>query len=424
VFSAGRPRQLQRIHAAGGTPTRITSLSGVVETVPQFLPDARHVLFHTQGTGVWVADLEGTQPPKKIRDSETPAVYGNGHLLFRQGTLLLAQAFDVHRFELTGDPIAVAKEVGEDPSYSVSPAGVLIFRPPVRTELTQLTWFTRQGQQERNVGARGAYQTLSLSPDGGRVAVEATDPRSGETSIWLIDAARSITERFTFTHGPDEFPVWSRDGSRIVFSSHRANRVGIFEKAATGGAERTLAVDASHSLDWSADGRYVLYLADEGGPTELLVALSTKGGDKPIPVVSDPGIRQAQFSPDGRWVTYSSDRSGRLEVYVTDFPAGKARWQISSAGGDQPRWPLGANEIVYLAPDGKLMSVPVKSGAAFEAGTPVPLFEVRTVPPSNRRHQYAVSANGQRFLVSALVGELGSQSTMTVVLNWPALLKK
>ena len=141
-------------------------------------------------------------------------------------------------------------------------------------------------------------------------------------------------------------------------------------------------------------------------------------------MVADQNVQHAQFSPDGRWVTYSSNSSGRGEVYVTAFPSAAQQRQISNNGGEQPRWPRRANEIIYLAADGKLMSVPVKAGATFEASPPQPLFAIRTNPLVNLRQQYAVSADGQRFLVSEVAGELGSQSPMTVVLNWPALLKK
>ena len=166
----------------------------------------------------------------------------------------------------------------------------------------------------------------------------------------------------------------------------------------------------------------MLYAVGEGIAPVNLMALPTSGDGKPIRIVSEP-IQHAQFSPDGRWIAYSSAKSGRLEVYVVAFPTGTPQGQVSNNGGEQPRWAGRAGELIYLAPNGKLMAVPVKMGATFDAGTPTPLFNIRT-NLVNQRHQYAVSTNGQRFLVSALVGDVASQSSMTVVFNWPALLKK
>ena len=204
-----------------------------------------------------------------------------------------------------------------------------------------------------------------------------------------------------------------------MFASHRRSTIGIFVKPASGGTEETISGDASHPLDWSNDGRYVLYAMNQS-----LMALPINGSEKAVRVVADQNVQHAQFSPDGRWVTYSSNSSGRGEVYVTAFPSGGQQRQISNNGGEQPRWPRRANEIIYLAADGKLMSVPVKAGATFETSPPQPLFAIHTNPLVNLRQQYAVSADGQRFLVNEVAGELGSQSPMTVVLNWPALLKK
>jgi eukaryotic-like serine/threonine-protein kinase len=87
----------------------------------------------------------------------------------------------------------------------------------------------------------------------------------------------------------------------------------------------------------------------------------------------------ANLSPDTRWIAYSSDESGRREVYVQGFvpdrvpAAGSGKWQISTAGGDKPRWRRDGKELYYIDLDGKMMAVPVKSTATtFEPGSPSP----------------------------------------------------
>ena len=438
VLSMGRPRRLHRVRATGGSPTPVTTLDSADrasdQVWPQFLPDGRHIVFATaagfsgfvaQGGGTFVSDLAGGTPKQIVGPTDGLTLYAPpGHLLFAQGSTLLAQAFDAQRLETVGEAVAIASNVSSTPpAYSVSPAGVLAFLPPSAAQVTQLTWFNRSGHLLGTLGAHAAHEELSLSPDERQVATEISDPRTGQADIWLIDALRTISARLTSTHGPEEMPVWSTDGVRIAYASHRNGRIAIVLKSTRGGAESVLAIDAGHMFDWSPDGKYILYSTDENLPTETLWAKSTAGDATPVRVLQARGINDARFSPDGHWFAYSSNESGRREVYVTDFPAATTKAQISGSGGDEPVWSRRSNEIIYLAADNTLMSVPVKTGTSFDAGTPLPLFGIR-INRVNRRHQYDVSADGQRFLVAALVGDTGVQSAITVVLNWPALLKK
>jgi Tol biopolymer transport system component len=434
VFSTGRPRRLYRVAASGGTPQQVAVAPDFTDldeqARPQFLPDGRHLIFHSGGPkhAIYVADVNSATAPKKIRDTEAAAVYASGYLLFAQGNTLLAQAFDVRTLAVTGQPMLIAPGVDTtEAAYTASPEGVLVFRPPARGEVTQLTWFNRRGQEEGIVGGRAGYQALSLADTQSRIATEITNLRSGDTDIWIIDAKRAITSRLTFTSGPEEMPVWAADATRVAFASHRTNNAGsirIMIAAVDSGATHVVKENGGHIYDWSPDGRYILSVPNEGVPGEKLVAMPTVAGGEEITVVSDPVIHDAQFSPNGQWIAYSSDKSGRSEVYVTSFPSGRGRWQVSSNGGSQPRWVKKTNELIYLAADSKLMAVETRNGATFESGVPSPLFEIRVDPSVNRRTQYVVSNDGQRFLVNMLTGELGSQSPTTVVLNWTAALKK
>ena len=125
-------------------------------------------------------------------------------------------------------------------------------------------------------------------------------------------------------------------------------------------------------------------------------------------------------------MAYTSNESGAYEVYVQSFPAGGGKWQISTGGGVQPRWRHDGRELFYLAPDNKLMSVAVRAGATFEAGTPETLFQTRTYglpPATNYSQQYDVTPDGQRFLLNVDVSEVNAVP-ITVVLDWTAALQK
>ena len=145
-------------------------------------------------------------------------------------------------------------------------------------------------------------------------------------------------------------------------------------------------------------------------------------GRKPVPFLQgDFNESQGQFSPDGRWIAYVSDESGGQQVYVQSFPTPTGQRQISTEGGTQPRWRRDGKELFYLAPDRKLMAVTVKTGATFEADAPRAMFQTE-LNVAALRQSYAVSADGNRFLLNT---SLGTESPpITVVLNWPALLKK
>ena len=123
-------------------------------------------------------------------------------------------------------------------------------------------------------------------------------------------------------------------------------------------------------------------------------------------------------------MAYASNESGRWEVYVTSFPEAHGKWQVSNAGGEQPRWRSDGKEFYYLAPDGKIMATPVTTGANFDAGTPVALFQAnpREVVATSEQFSYDVSKDGQRFLVNTQLKT--AMTPMSVVMNWAAKLGK
>jgi eukaryotic-like serine/threonine-protein kinase len=153
------------------------------------------------------------------------------------------------------------------------------------------------------------------------------------------------------------------------------------------------------------------------------------GDQKATPYLqSEFSETQARFSPDGRWVAYTSNESGNFQVYVQSFPASGGKWQISTDGGGQPQWHGEGKELFFLSPDKKLMVVEVNGAeSTFKAGVPKALFEARTIPTvpfyGFNASYYAVSGNGQRFLVSTLAGE-STPTPLTVVLNWTAGIER
>jgi len=322
--------------------------------------------------------------------------------------------------------------------FSVSENGVLVYRtgPGGATNL-QLVWVDRTGKAVETVGAPGPYHGIDVAPDGSRIAVHRHDDNGGD--LWLFESARRETmSRLTFDASQDNSaPIWSSDGSRIVFSSLRNGKWGIYQRQASGTGREELLLESDSPelpMSWSPDSKSIVYqMTGHNGGVDLWV-LPLAGDKKPTPFLQSP-FRNShpQVSPDGRWVAYGSNETGRGEIYVRPFPSGEGKWQISTNGGTFPRWRRDGKELFYMNPSslGKMISVKVNpAGLTFEYGDPAELFDTGYVELGHlgmNYHTYVVSPDGQHFLIprpESGGSEENASAPITVVLNWTAGLKK
>lgn len=445
VFSPNDRDPLYRIADTGGAPTLVTTLDPSRQESshqwPYFLPDGRHFLYlvwsgQAGARGIYVGSLDSKET-KRLLDADWGVAFGTGpgqtsYLLFLRGRTLMAQPFDIKALRLSGEPFPIAEHVWYDEtkpgltSFSVSENGVMAYRSGgIRT--TQLIWFDRAGKPLGSVGQPGAYRDPCLSPDEKRVVVPRIDPQTGTLDVWLFESKRDVSSRLTFHPLNEGTPLWSPDGSQIVFASDRDGPPNLYRKASSGAADDEALLgshESKYPTDWSRDGRYIVY--SEFGPKKKwdLWILPTFGERKPFRYLeSGFDAFQAKFSPDGRWIAYTSNESNRYEVYVQPFPMSAGRWQISTNGGAQPSWRRDGKELFYLAPDRKLIAVEVKAGSTFEPGVPKALFQTQVLGVTDARNHYAPSGDGQRFLVSTVLEESAS-SPITVVVGWTIGLKR
>jgi serine/threonine protein kinase len=438
-----------RVSAAGGKAVRVTQSESTIgdQFDPSLLPDRRHFFYGWFNEG---ADFLGDAYASPDRQSSKPLIRslwqaqyvasagtGDGYMLFMRDSALMAQPFDDRRMELTGKAAMVAEDVGDNrgglggqADFSASP-NVLVFRPRTKSE-RQLTWFDREGKPLGTVGEQGEFgNAIGLSPDGKRLAVSRRDGRAD--NIWLLDLAKGgAGTRFTFRSSEDATPVWSPDGSRIIFASSPMGKpANLYQKLSDGSKPEELLLESpesKHPRSWSADGRYLLYSSLSPATGQDIWVLPLENGRKPFPfLITEFNELIAEFSPDGHWVAYQSNESGKLEVYVRPFSVNSAgtavepggKWQISTGSGRQPRWRADGRELYYRAADGRIMAVDIATSPAFRAGTPHPVG-----PPSDPGEAYlwAVHPDG-RFLLAPKVRN-PPPLAYQVVLNWQSGLKR
>ncbi|MGH9792088.1 MAG: protein kinase domain-containing protein, partial [Candidatus Acidiferrales bacterium] len=444
LYSPDATSPLHSVPATGGACRQVTQLDPArgesTHRWPHFLPDGRHFLYLArvgfggsafEGTAIMLGSLDGA-PPRALIDAASNAVYASGHILFARESVLMAQPFDSDRLEFTGDAFPIVEQMHYDPSFSrgvfsVSENGVLVYQTGQSRAGTKLTWFDRSGKQVGVLGDEAMYVDLSISPDHSKVAVTVSDPRIGPPDLWIYELARGLRTRFTFTPSVESHPAWAPDSMRLAYRATNKGIPDLFQKSLAGAGHEAPLLEsniAKYPGSWSSNGRYLAYEVRGAGPTtgnDIWVLPIAENG-KPAPFLETP-FREGQphFSPDGRWIAYISDESSRYEVYVAPFPGPGRKWQISTSGGDQPRWRRDGKEIFYLANNSAITAVEVSArGETFEVGAAKSLFQTL---PLRRGSAYDVTGDGQRFLVNLLPQEQSSDP-MTLVINWPAALPR
>lgn len=453
IFSPAATDPISLVQASGGTPVPITTLDTLrherTHRWPYFLPDGKRFLYFSRSSfggvereedALILASLDGKES-KRLMSAKGNVAFASGYLLFLREKTLMAQPFDAANRELTGEARPIAEPVEYDLGfnravYSVSQNGILIYQSSAAQAGVQLRWFDRSGKALGKVGETADYGYVGLSPDEQRLSFDTYDASSRNRDIWIYDLTRSLKTRFTFDPSVDENPVWSPDGSRIVFHSDRKGHYDLYVKTTSGaGVEEALYESPipKTPLDWSSDGRFIVFAVVEQKTKSDIWILPLDGERKPFPFLqSDFDEFIASISKDLHWIAYLSNESGSLELYVRPF-IGKdgsvavnqsRKWQVSTSGvGNYSavRWSRDGTKLYYLSIDNKMMVADVRAeGETFEIGSVTSLFEVS----SQSLNGFAeLTADGQRFLTFSTVGGLSSPP-LTLVTNWMEQLRK
>jgi Tol biopolymer transport system component len=435
---------LFRVPVSGGTPASLTrvdvSRREIFHRFPQILPGGRFLYWaqadRPENTGLYAAPLAKPAERVFLLPTETAALFapsgdGKEYLLWLRNGALLAQELDTGALKLRGEAHVIAgpiSSIGGIGAMAVSASGTGQLLYNASGFAGQLTWLDRAGRLLGAVGREDVYSfPFRLEPDGRRAA--ATRDRPGGNDLWLLDLEHGPNSRFTSASALNVYPVWSPDGRTIVFTSATLR---LFRKDSGGSSDEQQVTEGPNTqlaTDWSRDGRFLIYHeVAPGTQRDLWILPFTPEGKVPGNAKPSPYLQtkfnegDARFSPEQspRWVAYQSDKTGRYEVYISAFPKPGGEFPISTTGGQYPQWGAGTRELFYVAPDNKLMAVDLTITAdAVRPSAPHALF---TLPVIDNGWSPYDTIDGQRFLVRAVPQQ--ASPPLTVIVNWPALLKK
>jgi len=448
LFAALTDQAVHVVPDAGGSPRAVVAADPERKEVgvafPSFLPDGNHFLYLGRSEAekrayVRLASVDGggSQPllTNCSRAEYVSAGAGEagrgaaGYLLFARDGSLYGQPFDLRRLRAAGDPFSLGQDIwqhvliGSGP-FSASGGGLLASR--ANAGPSRLVWLDRAGRETGSLESPAGYDSVRLSPEGKRVAVQRVDAHTGLHEMLIGDLSRQVLTRLDL--GPIDLtaPVWSPDGARIAFSvgsmRHPPSPYWVsLHGPATPAPIVSPAEGTQRVEDWSPDGRYLLSWGF--GPSGAGHGVIDLQGERKLKIFASGNLiltdAQAQFSPDGRWIALCLQESGRSEVYLTPFPAAGERIRVSASGGMLPRWRRDGRELYYVSADNQLMAAPVRLGSDAQLGAPQALFR----PDPSGWRDYDVTADGSRFLAIVNV-PVEDSGAIAVTVNWLSALRR
>ena len=444
---------VSRVSAAGGQVDRVSVVQkgGPVPSSPQILPNGRAVLYmeavspvNSSNSAVVVAKpLPSGEPKVVLRGGGTmPRYVETGHLTIVRGGTMFAVPFDANALETRGSPLPVADNIATIAAVGavacLSAKGLLVYQPRVSTSAAQgpIVWLDRSGATTPLRATPAVWGFPRFSPDGKRLALVIDDGR--QMDVWVYEWERDILTRVTADPAGDVAPVWTPDGTRLVFASTRGNNVSnlYWQRAdGTGEAQRLTDSPVSQLPDaFHPDGRHLTFHQGDPSTGRQEIGMLTLEGDEargwkvgaPTTLVGGPFLKaNARFSPDGRWMSYSSFDSGRFEIYVQPFPGPGGRVQVSSDGGNLALWSSTKNEIYFAGnQQQRLMVAPFTiAGNVFTPAKAQPWTEARfsMAPPiAAFGPGFDLHPAGQRFAVAPAAAQANAStrpSTLVMVFN-------
>jgi eukaryotic-like serine/threonine-protein kinase len=407
---------------------------------PQVLPGGKWVLFtiwnSAQDSSIAVRSLV-TGEQKVLLKPGTYARYSpSGHIVYGWEGNLLAAPFDLKKMEVTGSPVKVIEGVMMQEArgaahFSISENGSLAYIPgPYIRYSLHLAWVDLQGKSEKLDFPSPQQFGVRLSPDGKMALVTYQPDGASNPEIWVYELDRGVSRPVTDQKSLSYWPIWTPDGSGIVFCSGPSNKdLNLYRVPADGsGAPEKLTAMADiykMAYSWVPGGKALAF--QQGNESGDIWMLPLEGDRRPYPVLQAvySEIHPA-ISPDGRWLAYASNESGRYEVKVRPLSGKGEVVQASGEGGWEPLWSHDGKTLFYrdFRAD-KLMAVPVEPGPALKVGRSRVVFERQWLLEGTLfGRNYDISPDDKRFLMVEAVPPPAPPTKYVVVLNWAEEMKR
>jgi serine/threonine-protein kinase len=372
-----------------------------------------------------------------VENGGKPKYLASGHLLFRRQNAVMAAAFDVKRIELAGPARPVGLPVWIDqPPYphavaqmAVSRTGTLVYIPEEKSFWQEnLVWVSREGEVQ-HIRSSSGNPFFRLSPDGRRAAISFWE--ADLTRIEVLELERNVAT--SLAEAPSIYyvnPVWSLDGSEIVFGTVLIGEGALYRKTVDGGEPAELLLRAASHwgvVPWSFGPDGVLAYNTYQPDTEADIHFYSpeQGAELSTNLNGPHNEQQPAFSPDGRWLAYQSDESGAYEIYVSEYPGGGHKKRVSTGGGAGPVWSLDGSELFFQSEDGRrLFAVDIATTSGLGIGGQRLLFEGSFEVSHESALSFDLSPDGRRFLMRQRPeGDMVAQE-LVLVLNWFSELER
>jgi serine/threonine-protein kinase len=423
---------LYRVPAAGGEPEKFAApdraKKELTYVTPSFLPGGRALVYTVvlQGgeTRIMARTLDGGVTTTVVEEGFGAQYLPSGHLVYGQGDRVMAVPFHVSTLQATGSPSVLQEGVATKVEQGVANVATASDGTGVYVSgrgtggFRRLTWVDRGGKPV----ARITDQPLELpryprlSRDGQRLALTIGPSNAGQ--IWVYDLARSVQPRKLTFQDHNVWPIWSPDGTHIVFASY-ATSDHILSIPADGSATEPEPLSTLPNRivlrDWSPDN-FILFQ----GVGYLRLLHVTDGKIRPW-LQTRFQETDGRFSPDGRWLAYTSNQSGSQEVWVRPFPGLGAPVQVSSGGGHDAVWSRDGKEVFYR--NGlKILSARVVPDAIFRVDPPRVLFEGGFYGPDTVQRVYDVAPDGRFVMIQNEPNDHTTPASIVVIRNWQETL--
>jgi Tol biopolymer transport system component len=351
-----------------------------------------------------------------------------GYLIVARNGRLLAAPFSLGNSKTLKPLVSVVNDVDGDEGsgisyFSLSASGNLVYIPGTRDDQQQLVWITRDGNVDPLPLPPNSYSNPRISPDGKMIAVNIGRLGSFNEDIWIYDISQALFNRFTFGRG-NFYPVWRNDGAGIYYNSIQNQIAKLNYKSFDGTSSKTILEFSTNITQYpisvSPDDKHLI-LNRLGGVNEGdIFIVKINSNEEPEYLLNEPFFESdGDFSPDGKYLTYSANETGRSEIYIRTFPDNHGKWQVSTEGGFSPKWSEDGKELFYVNNVGKMLVVPIKNEPFFTPGKAKILFDVAQMNfPSYPVANFDIGPDGKRFLMVKNTGYQTKIRAFNIITNW------